>query len=290
MGKDLKIVYLPLHGVFGLILVLIFWPFNWFSTGLRTHIGFFPLWLGYCLFVDAWTYRRAGTSLFYRKPVAYGGLFFASVPLWWLFELINKKTGNWFYLGEEQFGAIFFFLFSSLSFSTVLPAVFGTAELVSTFLGRGGLKFPLPLSRKLYRYLFIAGWFALLLICLWPRYFYPLVWVFLFLLLEPVNFWLGGRSLLDCLMKGEAGPIVSLSLGALICGFFWEFWNYLSYPKWVYCIPFFDFLHLFEMPLLGYLGYIPFSWELFSLYHFLLHLAGFRHLQDYLKLPPGKES
>ena len=52
-----------------------------------------------------------------------------------------------------------------------------------------------------------------------------------------------------------------------MCGFFWEMWNYYAYPKWTYQVPFVDFLHIFEMPLLGFLGYLPFSMELFDLYH-----------------------
>ena len=46
-------------------------------------------------------------------------------------------------------------------------------------------------------------------------------------------------------------------------------WNYYSYPKWVYHVPLFGFLRVFEMPLLGYLGYVVFAWELFALYHLL---------------------
>ena len=29
------------------------WPLNWGLEGMRSHVGFFPLWLGYCLTVDA---------------------------------------------------------------------------------------------------------------------------------------------------------------------------------------------------------------------------------------------
>jgi hypothetical protein len=54
-------------------------------------------------------------------------------------------------------------------------------------------------------------------------------------------------------------------LGALICGFFWELWNYYSYPKWIYHTPGAEFLRIFEMPLLGYGGYLPFAWELYAL-------------------------
>ena len=44
---------------------------------------------------------------------------------------------------------------------------------------------------------------------------------------------------------------MALALGALICGFFLELWNFHSYPKWIYRPPGVEFLHLFEMPLLG---------------------------------------
>ncbi|SVE30805.1 uncharacterized protein METZ01_LOCUS483659, partial [marine metagenome] len=48
----------PIHGWLGLGLIAVFWPLNWMLTGLRTHWGFFPLWLGFCLTVDALTLRR----------------------------------------------------------------------------------------------------------------------------------------------------------------------------------------------------------------------------------------
>ena len=61
----------------------------------------------------------------------------------------------------------------------------------------------------------------------------------------------------------------SLALGAVICGFFWEMWNYYSYPKWIYHTPGAQFLHVFEMPLLGYGGYVPFALELCALKNLL---------------------
>ena len=73
---------------------------------------------------------------------------------------------------------------------------------------------------------------------------------------------------------GDWRPVVALALGALTCGFFWELWNFGSYPKWIYRVPIFGFWHVFEMPLLGYLGYVPFSWELFALVHLFFGLAG----------------
>ena len=58
---------------------------------------------------------------------------------------------------------------------------------------------------------------------------------------------------------------------ALACGFFWELWNFYSYPKWTYHIPVVGHPRLFEMPLLGNLGYLPFGLELYPMIHLLLH-------------------
>jgi hypothetical protein len=41
-------------------------------------------------------------------------------------------------------------------------------------------------------------------------------------------------------------------------------WNVLSLPKWTYTIPYVGFWHIFEMPLLGYLGYPFFGIVVFS--------------------------
>ena len=66
---------------------------------------------------------------------------------------------------------------------------------------------------------------------------------------------------------------IALAAGALICGWFWEMWNYWAFPKWQYTIPFVDFAHVFEMPLLGFGGYLPFGLEVYAGYHFLSGLA-----------------
>ena len=59
--------------------------------------------------------------------------------------------------------------------------------------------------------------------------------------------------------SGDWRSPVSSVLAALLCGFFWEMWNFESYAKWVYDIPYVNILHVFEMPLLGYAGYLPFG-------------------------------
>jgi len=278
----------PLYGWLGLALVGVFWTLNWSLSGLRTHWGFFPLWLGYALTVDALVLVRKGSSMLTRSPVAYVGLFLVSAPAWWLFELVNLRTQNWFYDGRELFTDLEYFLLASLSFSTVMPAVFGTAELASTFrwirrIRRGPVLVP---RRTTLVALFLAGWLMLALLLTWPLYFFPFVWASVFLILEPANVLFRNRSLVEHTARGDWRPVLTLAVGCLICGFFWELWNFCSYPKWIYRVPFVDFLHVFEMPLLGYLGYIPFSLELFALYHLVAGAFTRQEEPSFVQLSP----
>ncbi|HEC21445.1 MAG TPA: hypothetical protein ENI95_00850 [Chloroflexi bacterium] len=270
----------------GLLLIAVAWPLNWLLEGLRTHLLFFPLWLGYALTVDGLVYLRRGTSLLTRNWRAFAGLFLVSAPIWWLFEAINLRTRNWEYVGREYFSDLAYFLLASLSFSTVIPAVFGTAELLSSTgwlrrLPRGPVVRP---TRGTAAVFFVAGWAMLALMLIWPRYFFPFIWISLYCIIMPINVWLGHRSLLEYTAGGNWRPVLAMALGALVCGFFWEFWNYFAYPKWVYHVPFVDFLHIFEMPILGYGGYLPFGLELFALYHLVIGLVGPSELRDYLRV------
>ncbi|OGU54857.1 MAG: hypothetical protein A2V66_04620 [Ignavibacteria bacterium RBG_13_36_8] len=264
----------PFNGWIGLLLVILFWSLNWLLGGLRTHLLFFPLWLGYCLTIDALVFLRKGNSLLTRNWKAYASLFIISAPSWWLFEMLNSFTQNWQYLGREHFTQLEYSLLETLSFTTVVPAVFGTAEFASTFKWIKNLKRGIkiePSSKTLLIFL-VLGWGMLALLIILPEYFFPFMWLSVYFILEPVNVWLKNKSLLEYTAKGDWHPIISLWIGCLICGFFWEMWNYFSYPKWIYEVPFVNFMHIFEMPLLGYLGYLPFSLELFAMYQLVIKL------------------
>ena len=261
----------PKQGWAGLLLVAVFWLLNWLLPGVRTAYLFFPLWLGYILFVDGLVQRRAGSSIWTRSRKDFALLFVASTPVWWLFEWINWRTMNWEYLGSEQFTRTEYYLLCTICFSTVMPAVFETAEWVRTFgwverFATGPRVAPTP---RLCWGLLLIGIVMLALTLLWPRYCYPFVWTSLALILEPLDRWLGRQNFLEYLERGDWRPMISLSVGALVCGFFWEMWNYRSFPKWVYHTPGVEWLHVFEMPLPGYAGYIPFALELFALKNFL---------------------
>ena len=257
----------PKHGKVGALLIAICWPANWLLPGVRTAFLFFPLWLGYILVIDALVYARAGSSIWSRSKTNFVLLFGLSAPVWWLFELINLRTANWEYLGRELFSTLQFNLLCTIAFSIVVPAMFETAELFKTFEWvnrfKSGPRVPAP--PPVYAGLFVAGLTTLAATLIWPKIFYPCVWTSLVFILEPVNYWNGRPHFLQKLSAGDWRLVMSLAMGGLVCGFFWEMWNYWSFPKWVYHIPGAGFWKIFEMPLLGYGGYVPFALELYAL-------------------------
>jgi hypothetical protein len=86
----------------------------------------------------------------------------------------------------------------------------------------------------------------LLLALAFPRYAFPFAWLFLWPICEAV--------------AGVRIPLRVMTLGFPL-GLVWESLNWRCARGWVYTIPFFDRPKLFEMPLPGYLGYLPFALE-----------------------------
>jgi hypothetical protein len=275
----------PLHGWAGLVLLAVFWGLNWGLSGIRTFWTFFTMWLGFCLVLDGLVWTRDGTSLLTRSRLRYMGLFLVSAPSWWLFELLNWRVQNWHYLGRELLNTWQYVLISSINFSIVIPAVFEAAEWVRgfKFIQRIKTHWTIAPNQRTTLRIFTTGWVMMGLLLAWPRYFYPFLCLSVYFILEPINVWLGNRSLSDFTRSGDWRPIISLFLGSLMTGFFWEMWNYLSYPKWVYTVPFVGFPHIFEMPLLGYGGYLPFALENYALYHLVIGWKGLKQ-DNYIHL------
>jgi hypothetical protein len=119
----------------------------------------------------------------------------------------------------------------------------------------------------------LAGLLMFLLSLTFPRYAFPLVWIGLFLLLDPINTLLGHPSIIVQVRHGRWDTVLVLFAAGLICGWFWELWNVFSMPKWVYDVPFVGRPKLFEMPLLGYGGYLPFALEVFAAWSLLQGLV-----------------
>lgn len=236
----------------------------WFEPLQR--LTFFPLWLGFIVTVNALTQRRTGTCLMRRAPRRWLALFATSAAFWWLFEWLNRFVRNWHYLDVEDFGAFEYALHATVCFSTVLPAVAAVAEWLSADPRwrrrvQSGPVWRGIETRAAAKALWVFGAAALMLTGAFPQWFYPALWVapLALLLGEPV---LAGRHGVGHEMaRGDWTRAATWMSAALICGFFWELWNWHSAAKWIYTVPGVQRWHVFEMPLLGYAGYLPFGLE-----------------------------
>lgn len=250
--------------------------------------SFFPLWLGYVLTVDGLVVVAGGSSLLTRSRTKFVWLFLFSSPVWWLFEAANRVLGNWQYILPHPISWLHDLISSSIAFSTVIPAIFGTAELAFTLIQRtnwSGRIVKLAPDRRQLLLTAVGGAGVLALSLLFPHQAFGLVWIGAFLMLDPVNRLIGARSIAADLARNDWRNVAALFLGGIVCGFFWEMWNVRSMPKWVYHVPFVGHPKLFEMPLLGYGGYLPFALELFALYNLAAWLVT-REAEGYV-LPAG---
>lgn len=252
--------------VIGPLLIAGWWVLAWGDFGEISHYYFFPLWLGYILTVDGLVQYRTGESPLTRLGWRYPLVFVISAPFWWMFELFNERLTNWTYLTPWDYGLVGRTIIGTFSFSTVIPAVLTTAELISSYLSDRRTRVRLPLNARRLAGFHIAGWLMLAAMLLWPEYLFPLCWLSVLFIIDPVARALGAITPSSFLETGRPRPLFSLALAGLVCGWFWEMWNILAMPKWVYTVPHVGFLKVWEMPLLGYGGYIPFAFEVFAYY------------------------
>ena len=264
-------VWLPLGGV----LLVLAWVIAWFGPAPWSEYTFFPLWLGYILLVDGLTVRRTGASLLASDPRRFALLFVASVPLWWLFELANRWLGNWEYILPRSYSPLRYNVLASIAFSTVVPALFVTATFLRSFRWFATPRrwWRLAPGRRGLVLLILLGAAMIIATMLWPGVAFPLIWIGLFLVFDPINRLLGNVSLAEEVATGRWDTVLTLFAASLICGFCWELWNWGSMPKWVYHIPFANRPTLFEMPVLGYGGYLPFALEVYAAYQLMVWLV-----------------
>ncbi len=274
----------PPQLVVGILLLAVVWPLAWFGPSPYSAYTFFPLWLGYILTVDGLVFRRTGTSLLIRDGRRFLLLFAFSIPLWWLFELANLSLRNWSYVQAREYSRLGYAALASIAFSTVMPAIFVTAELYRTFEPFASARRWITVAPSRWGLIAIAmlGLVMFLASVIFPDVAFPLVWIGLFLLVDAINALIGGKSLIDQFAAGRWDTVIVLFLAGITCGFFWEMWNFWSMPKWVYDVPYITQPKLFEMPLPGYGGYLPFALEIYAFYQ-LLHTVIFRHREAYLR-------
>ncbi len=238
-------------------------------------IYFTPLaWTGYLLLVDSLVASLQGTSLLRCSPRQFLALAAWSAPLWLIFEAYNLRLRNWTYVGLPT-NPILQDLGYVWSFATIWPAIFETADFIRALgLFRDSSDAPRQeVSRRTQWILALCGLLCVSMPVLLPprlgSYLFGPVWAGFALLLDPINYHGKGASLLREWEEGRTGVLSSFLLAGLVCGFFWEFWNYWASARWIYTFPILQQWKIFEMPAPGFLGFPPFAVECFVMYEFL---------------------
>lgn len=232
-------------------------------------------WWSYILVADNLLLVLRGRSLLTSRRSEFRSMLPISVFVWLLFEGCNLVTRNWSYVGVpaslwERWAGY------AAAFATVLPGIFITSDLAEALIfGKGDRSaseaeqfLMAPPTRPSPR-LIVTG----ALLCgtpfIWPRYFYPAVWIGPILVLDPLLERFNVQSLSISIASGRRRRVWSLLIGGLLCGILWEFWNSGAGSRWIYSVPFFGSWKVFEMPVLGFLGFPPFALECWILYHLL---------------------
>jgi hypothetical protein len=251
--------------IFGAALVAVSWTASWGRISPLGYHAFFPLWLGYIFIVDGLIELRTGSSPLRRAPGGFAALFVCSVPIWWIFELLNLRLDNWSYKLPHHYSWLAYHAEASLAFSSVAPAILITAEFYGTVVpARWNRWRRLELSSLGWSAFAFVGLVILALVLVAPRQFFPFTWISLFFVVDPVTHMAGGSSIATAVAHGSWRRVLLLFASGLTCGFFWEMWNSRAMPKWTYSVPHANWLHLFEMPALGYGGYLPFALEVYA--------------------------
>jgi hypothetical protein len=244
--------------------------------GLFRDIGFIAqpfyacAWWSTILALDGLTAVRRKSSIFTSRRELLFPLLLWSVTFWFLFELLNVRFQNWYYVGvfasESSADLLMGALFGVASFATVFLGIFETFDALG---GRGlpGRSRPVP---GFVPYAIQAvGALMVGLAILFPRYLAPLVWGSVTFLLDPVNYRRGARSILSDVEAGTLGTLARLLLAGLLCGLLWESFNYFAPQKWIYTVRGLEGLKLFEMPLPGFLGFPALALDAFSFFAFV---------------------
>ena len=237
------------------------------------------VWTGYVLLLDAVVARLTGRSYVTTDRLEGVLVALASVGGWWLFEWYNTPRfwrggvdarGLWWQYHGMEPNLFLRRVGYDWAFATIFPALFLTAGALRATVFNGVRVRPWrPPAGALHAAVGLGAVSAALPLVIVSPWLVPLVWTSWVLLLEPLNFRRGRPSWLADLAAGDASRVLALLGSGLACGVLWEFWNYWALTKWTYTVPYPPALKLFEMPVLGYLGFLPFALECFALYQFL---------------------
>lgn len=244
------------------------WVLNWVAL---------PLYWGFTLMIDGWVYKRTGgKSILSTSIQRLIGIGVASIAGWLIFEYLNFFVAeNWVYPKADLIPVAEFTIYAVIGSSGLLPLVFEWYSLFNTFgfvnKYKNGPKIVVP--APVNTFLLVVMFAGLFFISFYPDGLFGLLWMApMFILaigLDKIGIW----TPFTPLKKGNWAPMMIFALSYLVQGFLCECWNYMSASHdaagnlvetynpdyWTYSVPYVNVLHVFEMPLLGFSGYLPFG-------------------------------
>lgn len=244
------------------------WLINWADL---------PLFWGLTFVLDGIVNYRTGESIMSTHPKEIVGIGIASISGWMLFEYLNFFVeSNWIYPEGVRIPSTEFLLYAVLGSSGLMPLCFQMYSLLNSIEGfkeryMHGLVVKFSNTVKIIILLLgIGGMFAT---GYYPDNLFFLLWLgplaILTVVIQELGIWTPFRPIKE---KGNWSPVLVFALTYLIVGVILECQNYFSAihingqfessfnPSfWEYSLPYVNVYHVFEMPLLGYLGYLPFS-------------------------------
>jgi len=263
-----------IHGILGLVILLISHVLLLMEIELIASWFYYWAWWSYILIIDSLIYTIKKNSLIMNRKGEFFLILLWSIVIWTFFEAVNLILQNWYYSNVVP-SLVIRWLCYGVAYATVLPALFETTELLeSVGLFKNSTVRPITVTTAVQVGLVSLGIVFVFGVLFYPRYCFPLVWGSIIFLFEPINYRWSATSLLKDWERGTARKFYLLLTAGLICGVLWEFWNFWAATKWIYTVPFFEELKIFEMPLAGFLGFPPFAVECYVVYNFI---SIFRH-------------
>jgi hypothetical protein len=241
------------------------------------HWSDVPLFWGAVLMLDGWVYKRAGgKSLVSVIPQELIGIGVASMTGWMIFEFMNFFVNdNWYYPWGNILDREEFLLYAFVVSSGLLPLAFEWYLLFLTFPKfanrfKNGVK--ISMNNTALNVVLCLSLASMLVASFFPDVLFFVLWVSPPVILAIVLHKIGVWTPFNSIAQGNWSPVLLSALTYFVTGFCLEGQNYLSAMHngqtalftndpayWQYSLPYVNVAHVFEMPILGYFGYLPFG-------------------------------
>ncbi len=244
------------------------WLINWADL---------PLFWGFTLVIDGLVYKRnGGSSLIRNAPQEIVAIGASSVVGWLLFEYLNFYVDdNWLYPKGNLIPDNEFTIYAVIGSSGLLPLAFECYSLLRTIKWLknrfdNGIK--IIIAPWIQTVILIVCFISLFLSAIFHNTLFFALWmspmIILVIMLDKFDIW----TPFTPVKQGNWTPMLLFALSYFIIGFCLEGMNYFGATHnpdqtisthnpayWQYSLPYVNCCHVFEMPGLGLLGYMPFG-------------------------------